>query len=58
MVAGNLDDLGNWNSIDFQLEWTEGDVWESDKPVFVPKSKHYFEYKYCVVTINPEDGTS
>ena len=44
---GSLPELGKWKDIKHHLIWTEGDIWESAKPL--KTNSYYFQYKYALI---------
>lgn len=46
-VLGSTDNLGEWKVPTYFLQWTEGDVWVSAKPLVMRKC--FFQYKYSMI---------
>lgn len=46
-VTGDIPELGNWNNFKCRLQWNEGHIWTTSKPI---KTKQpLVQYKYLVL---------
>lgn len=46
-VTGDVEELGNWKNFKFRLQWTDGHIWVTPKPI--KTRQQIIQYKYLVL---------